>query len=1071
MRTFFIDKQDIVRITGERFYKRGYDYFKKNRVYGLTYNPSINSWKGTVRGTETYSVRIFFFDHDDIEASCDCPAYATHYTCKHIAAVLLAIGQTSWDKLKKTNNGQTPPPSKEDGYLIDDTFTTRIIDAFSKPSQPVTTKQQVLQMDYIIGTRKNPHNSKAFLEIELKVGANKTYVIRNIREFLVSIKKNQAYKITTNFTYQPDTHAFTEKDQEILQYLLTAYDHEALVEHGLSNPIHDKRTIVIPPGAANQLLSLISEQSCFYKEGDGSYHNGITIKDQLDELTFSLMKQDQNTYQVDISALANYTYLENYHYLLKQGTFYRLTNEQHQIIDQIFTVLPYRTKQTHPISAENIEAFLTKVVPQLEQIGNVNYGKDTKDWIKLAPLSSIIYLDETDGTLTADVAFHYGDAVIYPYNDDIPKGVVVKRDIAKEMNVLRLLEDAGFVFLNNRFQLFKNEAIYKFLHEQLSELKEIATVHTSVHVDAMIIDKPTFKTEVDLDSKKGFLDIFFDLEGISKEDVQHVLQAIIDKKSFVRIHDGGLLALDQDEFKPFRSLADQLQLNKKQVEDGHVQLPAARSFQVEETLKRQSSNYGQAYEQLLSDLKQPDSLNFPLPKDLNAELRDYQHTGFQWLKTLSTYHLGGILADDMGLGKTLQTISYLLSEKESSTDGHQSLVVAPASLVYNWKKEFEKFAPTMKTVVISGNKAQRQKRIENERADVYITSYPLIRKDVQLYEQQLFDSLILDEAQAIKNHLTLTAKSIRSIQARQRFALSGTPIENALEELWSIFHTISPGMFGNKKTFLKLERETIIKMTRPFLLRRVKKDVLHELPDKIETVNYSDLTKNQKEVYVAHVEKMRQTMNQTIEEKGFERGKLEILAGLTRLRQICCHPSLFMENYSGKSGKLEQLMELVDELIANGKRPLIFSQFASMLSIINDKLNQTGFDTFYLDGSTPSKERIEMVDAFNDGEKPIFLISLKAGGTGLNLTGADTVILFDLWWNPAVEEQAAGRAHRIGQKNVVQVIRLITEGTIEEKIYEMQQKKRALVDQIIQPGETMLSKLSEQELRELLEVK
>lgn len=259
-------------------------------------------------------------------------------------------------------------------------------------------------------------------------------------------------------------------------------------------------------------------------------------------------------------------------------------------------------------------------------------------------------------------------------------------------------------------------------------------------------------------------------------------------------------------------------------------------------------------------------------------------------------------------------------------------------------------------------------------------------------------------------------------------------------------------------------------MSRPFILRRIKQDVLTELPDKIESVNHSELTKDQKQLYLGYLEKIQGEAASAISSEGFQKSRMKILAGLTRLRQLCCHPSLFIEGYEGESGKLNQLLEMVETARQNGQRILIFSQFSSMLKIIREEMNAMGEDVFYLDGQTPSKHRVDMVDRFNDGEKNIFLISLKAGGTGLNLTGADTVILYDLWWNPAVEEQATGRAHRMGQKKVVQVYRLITKGTIEEKIHALQQRKRELIENVIQPGETNFTSLSENEIRELLNV-
>ncbi|MEG2505526.1 MAG: DEAD/DEAH box helicase, partial [Carnobacterium sp.] len=335
-----------------------------------------------------------------------------------------------------------------------------------------------------------------------------------------------------------------------------------------------------------------------------------------------------------------------------------------------------------------------------------------------------------------------------------------------------------------------------------------------------------------------------------------------------------------------------------------------------------------------------------------------------------------------------------------------------------------------------------------------------------------FSTLVLDESQMVKNYHTKTAQALRELTIRKRFALSGTPIENKIEELWAIFQLIMPGFFPPMKQFKTMPYPQIARMIQPFVLRRIKKDVLKELPDKIETDLYSSMTKEQKTVYLAYLQRIQDSVR-SMSGDDFKRNRIEILAGLTRLRQICCDPRLFVDNYTGDSGKLEQLKELLQTAKENGQRVLLFSQFTSMLSIIEEELAQEGIETFYLSGQTKPKERIEMVDRFNAGEKEVFLISLKAGGTGLNLTGADTVILYDLWWNPAVEEQAAGRAHRLGQKKVVQVWRLIAEGTIEEKISQLQQEKKALFDQVITSEATdtkQLTQLTESDIREILNI-
>jgi SNF2 family DNA or RNA helicase len=330
--------------------------------------------------------------------------------------------------------------------------------------------------------------------------------------------------------------------------------------------------------------------------------------------------------------------------------------------------------------------------------------------------------------------------------------------------------------------------------------------------------------------------------------------------------------------------------------------------------------------------------------------------------------------------------------------------------------------------------------------------------------------VFFDEAQAFKNPLTETARAAKKLQSDHRFALTGTPVENSLEELWSIFHVVFPELFRGLKEYSKLPRKNIARRIRPFLLRRLKEEVLSELPEKMESLESVELFPEQKKLYAAYLAKLRHDTLKHLDKDTIRKNRIKILAGLTRLRQICCHPSLFVDGYKGKSSKFEQLKQIIKESRLSGRRVLIFSQFTKMLELISRELTKQGLPFFYLDGQTPAEERVEICDRFNRGERDLFLISLKAGGTGLNLMSADTVILYDTWWNPAVEEQAADRAHRIGQKNVVQVIKLVARGTIEEKMNELQEKKRHLVEAIIDSEDRMMAVLTEEDIREILMV-
>ena len=415
-------------------------------------------------------------------------------------------------------------------------------------------------------------------------------------------------------------------------------------------------------------------------------------------------------------------------------------------------------------------------------------------------------------------------------------------------------------------------------------------------------------------------------------------------------------------------------------------------------------------------------------------------------------------------------------EAEEAGRREVSLVVSPTSLTYNWLSELSRFAPEMSAMVLGGSGAQRQTQIEHiKRAmdvDVVITSYPLIRRDVELMTDIDFRFVILDEAQQIKNAGSVGAAAVKQLKAQTRFALTGTPMENSIGELWSIFDFVLPGYLGAYAAFLRKYQDgqgldDLRRRIRPFLMRRLKRDVLGELPDKNETVMTAQMTQEQRKVYQAALLRLRDRVDQVMTEKGLSRGRSEVLAAMTELRQICCHPSLVMENYFGSSGKLDLLMDLMPEAIHAGRRILLFSQFTTMLKLLLRHLEEAGIACMYLDGDTPSAKRLEMAEKFNAGQGQAFLISLKAGGTGLNLTGADMVIHYDPWWNPAAEDQATDRAHRIGQTKKVDVVRLVTHESIEEQVVALGQRKKALFDQLITPGEQLATALTEADIRAL----
>ncbi|MGQ7740537.1 DEAD/DEAH box helicase, partial [Streptococcus suis] len=623
--------------------------------------------------------------------------------------------------------------------------------------------------------------------------------------------------------------------------------------------------------------------------------------------------------------------------------------------------------------------------------------------------------------------------------------------------VYQAIRLAGFrgTYHAQRAALSQQE-LYPFFQQQLPILQKMGQVHLAERLQALYIEA---KPQLEIVRNGSLLDISFDLSGIEQSEIDQAITALLNQEDHYTSPSGKVFVFDEETKKISQTL---IYLRARHGKEGQVQVHALAGYQLAQSLSQFNQvSFSKEFEEMASYLAQPDL--FPLPAvEVTTSLRDYQQTGLKWLTMLDTYGFGGILADDMGLGKTLQTIAFLSSRM---TKDSKVLILAPSSLIYNWLDECKRFAPSLDVAVVHGNKEQREEIIANDH-QVLVTSYPSFRQDVALYRQERFDYLILDEAQVMKNAQSKIAQLLREFEVGNCFALSGTPIENHLTELWSIFQIVLPGLLPGKQDFGKLAAKDIARTIQPFVLRRHKEDVLQELPDLIEVNVLNELTDEQKAIYLAQLQQMR-TQIAGADDAQINRSKIEILSGITRLRQICDTPSLFMEEFSGESGKLNSLKELLLQLKEGEHRVLIFSQFRNMLEKIEEQLIEIGMTSYTLTGSTPANQRQEMTQAFNAGSRDAFLISLKAGGVGLNLTGADTVILVDLWWNPAVEAQAISRAHRMGQTEKVECYRLITRGTIEEKIQELQENKKNLVKTVLDGNESRAN-LTVEDIREIL---
>jgi SNF2 family DNA or RNA helicase len=733
------------------------------------------------------------------------------------------------------------------------------------------------------------------------------------------------------------------------------------------------------------------------------------------------------------------------------------------------------------LDKELMGKFCSAVLPQISKYAKVKNDLKVSEKLNVMPLSSIIYLDcNSQGHLYASVAFSYGDIEINPFRKSSKDDTVV-RNILDETKVLVAIENSGFKKTSVKYNMTDEDKIFEFLTSGVSNLTSICEVNISDDFKKINIKYPRSMT-MGIKLESNLIGIEIGKLEFDPSDLKDILASYKRKKKYFRLKDGSFLNIDNEYFNTLQRLVEDLNVTESDLEKGLIELPKYRSLYLDSLIKNNAwiqVDKSQNFREMIRSINESDDLDFLIPENLKSIMRSYQHTGFKWLKSLSKYSLGGILADDMGLGKTLQVISLVASDDSNKP----SIVVCPTSLVYNWKSEIERFSPEISTLIVAGTSTERCDLISTiNEYNLILTSYDLIKRDIEFYDNYDFKYCILDEAQYIKNSTTQNAKAVKLLKSQVCFALTGTPIENSLADLWSIFDFIMPGYLYSYKEFRDKYEIPIVKdedvsmlqrlnkQISPFILRRLKKDVLKELPDKIETLTFAQMEETQRKLYEAELLKLNNEFKNEIKEKGYEKSQIKILSMLTRLRQICCDPTLCYDNYDGGSAKLDLCMEIIKNSIENNHKILIFSQFTSMLRIIEKELIFNNIAYYMLTGATKSMERLDLANRFNIDSTQVFLISLKAGGTGLNLTGADVVIHFDPWWNISAQNQATDRTHRIGQNNKVQVFKLIAKNTIEEKIEKLQQNKKDLADTVIKKGEVLINSLTKNEIDSLFQI-
>lgn len=888
----------------------------------------------------------------------------------------------------------------------------------------------------------------------LRVGliqTQKFYVIRDIPLFLKVLETSKPYMIGKLYETSLNIRQFDESSQFVLNFL------QGLLEDDAENALffqNQGRHLYFPLSFFEQGVSLLMGLDAFQFDHQISSYPHLVFQDfdgQAGLFTFQI-EEKSNYYEMEIVQQVGLNSFYKGQVLFTKGTFYLLSKEQARLIEKLKKVSIDKSGRKILQFDTSDRDLLASTLSQFKDIGEVK----APDALQIQSFRPSFYMEgEEDGSIRLDMQFQYETCLVRNRNE--LESLPFASDIQLEKQIFQLALSAGFEadFCSWR-QSLKADAVHIFFQEVLPAFAALGELKISESLqDLYQVQKP----QVHISSKGSLLEIQFDFQDIDQEEIDRAMKALVEKQDYYISSSNQVYYFD-DQTKRIRQDLEELGIDDLQ--DGAFRARKSLAYTLSHLFKDQDQiSFTEEFRNLAHDLTHPE--DFPM-KGLNiqAELRDYQKKGIQWLQMLHHYGFGGILADDMGLGKTLQTIAFLSSQVQADTS---VLILAPSGLIYNWADEFQKFAPDLDVAVVHGLKFHRES-ILAENHQIYVTSYATFRQDSEIYRDLSFDFLFLDEAQVMKNAQTKIAQSLRRFVVPSVFALSGTPIENHLGELWSIFQIVLPGLLPAKKEFMKLSTERVAQFIKPFVMRRKKEEVLTELPDLIEVVYKNELEDQQKAIYLAQLQQMQERLGQ-VSDSEFQRNRVEILTGLMRLRQICDTPALFMEDYQGESGKLDSLRDLLVQIAEGGHRVLIFSQFRGMLDRIEQELPDLGLTSFKITGSTPSQERQEMTKAFNQGERDVFLISLKAGGVGLNLTGADTVILVDLWWNPAVESQAIGRAHRMGQEQAVEVYRLVTRGTIEEKIQELQEKKKNLVSEILDGTESRGS-LSLAEIREIL---
>ena len=985
-----------------------------------------------------------------VSTFCSCADYEknefkkTNYCCKHLVATFYkALDELANHPLFSEMDETLGNTSKSKGNLL---------------AMLLGNEKDKDEIKIEIYINKNEWSNKLTAEFKLglkSMSSNSLYILKDINQFLTAYYNEIPVDYSKNFIFNLKNQKLNSRDKRLIDFIdmLKVMEGKNKYANRNENRFVDGKYITIPEYLYREFFEVIKNHRVYLNEGffyrpvdaEFLYENPPIDFDLKIIKEEYILKSLEGMPMVlgskkDVFLYGSTIYLPNYDFCYKISPYLQIFNEA-KVVN---------------LGSSQEEAILRRLIPDLKVLSpRVTLSKAIKDKIVMEQCQFNFYFDQEGKEITLITKVKYGAFEFNIFEDYKEK--IIYRDSKKEAEVISKLRSFGFEEIKGKFYFIHgDEYIFKFFKYEIGKLQEMGEVFYSENFKGLkSLGTKSVAGEI-IAGKYNYFEMDFKIGDVPSQETAHILRAFRDNLKYYKLKTGEYLDLEELELKKLLKLLDVV--SPENMKDNHIEISKSKGVFLDSYLEENNLKYIKGkgeLKEIRDKLKNIEKLKFKVPADLKGNLREYQKVGFNWFKTLDYLGFGGILGDEMGLGKTLQTITFILSNKES-----KSLIVAPTSLIYNWAQEFEKFAPTVRVAAVNGPKEEREEIFKNiDNYDVLITTYNLLKRDLESYKAIDFDYCILDEAQAIKNPNSQNATSVKEIKAKTRFALSGTPIENSLMELWSIFDFVMPGYLYDEKIFsvryhkkLKESPEVIAelnKLIKPFILRRRKKDVIKELPDKIEKTLMVTLEEEQKKIYKTYANHAVELIEKRVKDFEFQNSKIEILSYITKLRQLCLDPAVLMNEYKGGSGKIEALVELLHDSIEEGHKILVFSQFTSVLKNIKERLTVEGISFTYLDGSIPSEKRMNLVKSFNEGETSVFLISLKAGGTGLNLTSADIVIHFDPWWNPAVEEQATDRAHRIGQENVVEVIKIIAKGTIEEKIISLQEEKKKLISSLM----------------------